>query len=94
MDTIATNFEWLGYPATIIAIGAGIWAVILWTRGITPVLIRLGNGLPKRKIAIFAKDDTLRSLEALLHDCKLFSKANIIPISSSGGISTVESASV
>lgn len=94
MDAIATIFEWLGYPATIIAIGAGIWAVILWARGITPVLIRLGNGLAKRKIAIFAKDETLRSLEALLHDCKLFSKTNIIPIGSSGDIGKAESASV
>jgi hypothetical protein len=94
METIGTMFEWLGYPATIIAIGAGIWAFVLWIRGITPVLIRLGNGLAKRKIAIFAKGETLGSLAALLHDCKLFNKTNIIAIGSVGDIGKAEKASV
>jgi|LNFM01.1.fsa_nt_gb hypothetical protein len=94
METITTIFEWLGYPATIIAIGAGIWAIVLWARGITPVLIRLGNGLAKRKIAVFAQGDTLASLEALLNDCKLFGKANIISIGTAGDIRKAENASV
>jgi hypothetical protein len=94
MDTIATVFEWLSYPATIFAILAAVYAVYLWARGITPVLIRLGNGLAKRKIAIFATGDTLRSLETLLRDCKLFDKANIIPIGTVGDIRRAGSASV
>ena len=94
METIATIFEWLGYPATVIALFLGVRAFILWVRGISPVLVRLGNGLARRKIAIFAKGEMLPSLGALLDDCKLFSKANIVPIGTTGDIRKAENASV
>lgn len=94
METIATIFEWLGYPATVIALFLGVRALVLWARGISPVLVRLGNGLARRKIAIFAKGETQQSLAALLEDCKLFNKANVILIGATGDIRKAEAASV
>ena len=57
----------------------GIYA---WLKGILPALWRLGNGFSKRKIAIFAKGDNLKSLNSLLLDTKMFNSKNIIDISS------------
>jgi hypothetical protein len=63
----------------IFLIGIG-YAFSLWARGILPAVLRLGNGLAKRKIAIFAKNDNLTSLKALLMDSKLFRERNIFEI--------------
>ncbi|WP_013334741.1 hypothetical protein [Gloeothece verrucosa] len=68
------------YINTITVIIAAVTAVILWVRGILPVLLRLGNGLAKGKIAIFAKGDNLTSLIELLKSSGLFSEKNFIRI--------------
>jgi hypothetical protein len=94
VETITRILDWLGYPGTVISISFGIYAVYLLLRGIVPVLIRLGNGLSRRKIAVFASDDALRSLEALLHDCKLFRKSSIVAIPSREDFGKAEDASV
>lgn len=73
--------DWIGRITSLIFIITLILGVVAWFRGILPALIRLGNGLSRRKIVIFAKGDHLRSLEASLLDSKLFDKKNVIDIS-------------
>lgn len=77
----------------IVAAATG-YAIYLCISGFLPVLIRLGNGLTKRKIAVFAKGDALSSLIALFEDSKLFKTKNIIQISSVGDFGRAEEASV
>ena len=72
--------DYLGYFSTILVLISTIAAVVAWAKGIFPAILRLGNGFAKRKIAIFAKDNNLSSLESLLVDSGLFLKKNIIPI--------------
>lgn len=72
--------NFIGYISTIVVVGTVIWGITLWIKGIAPALLRLGNGLAKRKIAIFAKADNLSSLKTLLNDSKLFNEKNICEI--------------
>ena len=80
--SIKNFFEFYGFVSTFVLIIIFIIGMVLWFRGILPVLLRLGNGLVKRKIAIFAKSDNLNSLKSLLLDSELFSEKNIIEIRS------------
>ncbi len=48
----------------------------LWAKGIIPVWWRLGIGLSKRRIAIFAEDE-FDNLKNVLVDSKLFQESNI-----------------
>lgn len=94
MDTFLKYIAVVGTIETIIIITAFIWGVVLWVRGIFPALLRLGNGLAKRKIAVFAKGDNVSSLRDLLTDSKLFRKKNIIEITKADDIGRAEEASV
>jgi hypothetical protein len=58
-----------------------IWGVISWLRGTLPTLIRLGNAISTRKIAIFASVNHLGTLKGLLLDSKLFKEKNLLEIS-------------
>ena len=78
---------------SIVLILGIIYAGYLCLRGILPVLYRLGNGLARRKIAIFAKNDNLTSMKHLLEDSKLF-RQNIIEVSSKDDLGRAEEASV
>ena len=84
----------VGRISTAIVIIGAVWAFILWTRGILPAVYRLGNGLAKRKIAIFAKGDNLNSLQSMLIDSGLFSKNNICAISKKEDIGSCEKATL
>lgn len=84
----------VGAIDTFILVVIIIRAIILWAMGISPVLYRLGNGLARRKIAIFAKNDNVSSLKGLLTDSNLFNVKNIFEITSSGDIGKAEEASV
>lgn len=84
----------LGYVSTIVVLISAAIGVYLWLRGIAPVLIRLGNGLSRRKIAIFAKGDNASSLETLLHDSKLFDKANVLKVPTAGDMGVAEGATL
>jgi hypothetical protein len=77
----------------ILVIGI-VWAIILWIRGIFPALLRLGNGLAKRKIALFAKNDNISSLRHLLTDSKLFKAGNISDITRPEDIGRAEKATM
>lgn len=54
----------------------------------------MGNGLTKRKIAIFAKGDALSSLTALFEDSDLFDVKNVIPITDVRDFGRAEKASI
>lgn len=86
--------ELVGIIDTLILVIILVRAFILWLRGISPVLIRLGNGLARRKIAIFAKGDNLISLQNLLLDSKLFREKNICSITAINDLGRAEQASV
>jgi hypothetical protein len=55
--------------------------IVRWSRGITPALYRLGDGLANRKVAIFAKGDNLESLKSLLDHSGLFREGQVLGIS-------------
>ncbi|MBV9159910.1 MAG: hypothetical protein JO019_04935 [Candidatus Kaiserbacteria bacterium] len=94
LDTILEVLNVLGYISTVIVILSAIVATVLCFRGFVPVLIRLGNGLWKRKIAIIAKGDALIGLENMLHDSKLFNRTNILKIPSESDLGIAEQASL
>ncbi len=80
METFINFLNFLGYITTVIVIAQVVLAIVAWVKGIFPALLNLGNGLSKRKIAIFAKSDTLSSLNSLLLDSGLFKESNITKI--------------
>jgi len=57
-------------------------------------VLRLGNGLAKRKIAIFARGENSSSLKKLLIDSKLFQDKNIREIGKREDIGRAQSAMV
>lgn len=65
---------WVGAIGTLISFAGAIAFFIAWLRGIVPVAYRLGIGLTKKKIAIFAQGDEANSLASLLENTKLFPK--------------------
>lgn len=83
-----------GYISTVIVLISVIASIVAWFRGILPALLRLGNGLGKRKIAIFAKNDNVESLKSLLLDSKLFRRKNIFEVTSRDDLGKAEEASV
>ena len=94
MDFLIKIITIVGAIDTILLMGAIIWAVTLWIRGISPALYRLGYGLARRKIAVFAKNDNLNSIKALLTDSKLFRAKNIEDITRLADIERADKASV
>lgn len=82
--------DFVGSVATVVLVLQGVVFTVLWIRGIFPVLYRLGNGLARRKIALFAKGDSLASLRSLLEHSTLFRAGNVLPITRDGdmGIAT------
>ena len=89
MDIIKI-LTFVGYISSAILVISLFIAVGLWFRGILPVLLRLGNGLAKRKIAVFAKGDNTISLRNLLLDSGLFSNRNIKEITTKGDIDAAD----
>ncbi|MDP3697856.1 MAG: hypothetical protein Q8R55_07690, partial [Candidatus Taylorbacteria bacterium] len=94
MNTFIKILAIVGSVETLFLIIGFVFAFILWARGISPALWRLGNGLAKRKIAIFAKNDNLLSLKRLLLDSKLFNEKNIRGITKKEDIGTAEQATL
>lgn len=64
---------------TLILIAGIIYSFYLWARGILPVLYRLGTGLSRRRIAVFAEEE-FESLKNMLIDSRIFKEKNIIRI--------------
>lgn len=72
----------LGYPATVIVVVAVIIKAFRYLRGIVPVGMRIGNGLSKRKIALFASGDNLKIIKNVVLRSSLFRDENLVEISS------------
>ncbi len=79
---IFTILDFVGYGTAVLFLVTLVLGLYTWFRGILPAIIRLGNGLAKRKIAIFAKGDHFTGLKDLLVDSKLFKAKNIIQVAS------------
>ena len=94
MDALILIWNVLSVASTVVALVAAAAATYYCFRGFVPVLIRLGNGLWRRKIAIFASGDALTNLEILLLDLKLFNRTNIIRVSGDSELEAAEKASV
>ncbi|HXR65450.1 MAG TPA: hypothetical protein VN729_05990 [Ktedonobacteraceae bacterium] len=94
MTILLLILDWTGRVTALLFLLALIGGLYAWIKGILPVLVRLGNGLAKKKIAIFAKGDHLGSLESLLLDSKLFSKKNITGIASESDFGRAERATL
>lgn len=69
----------LGGISTLITLIAVLYGIYLFARGIFPVWFRLGMGLSKRKIAIFAEKE-FDDLRGMLVESGLFQKENVIKI--------------
>lgn len=59
-----------------------LYKIICIIFGITPIILRLGTALWKRKIAIFGSDEAFTNLKDSLVDSKVFKEKNIINIKS------------
>lgn len=94
MQTFFNFLDYISRATTLVVVVAFLYGLVLWARGIAPVLVRLGKGLARRKIAVFAKGDMLKSLESLLDDSKLIRRTNVVTISHTGDISKAECASL
>ena len=72
------------------------WFVGLFSgfRGVSPALRSLGNGLRKRKIALFARNENLAGIREALLRSKLFRPENIFAIERPDDIGSSEDASV
>jgi len=73
-------FTVFGGISTVVVIAAALYSGYLFWQGVFPVLWRLGHGLSKREIAVFA-DSQFVDLKAMLVDSGLFRGENIVQIS-------------
>ncbi len=94
MDWLINFLTVVGLVDAALLVIAVLYAIYLWASGITPALLRLGNGLAKRRIAIFAKSENLASLKHLLLDSKLFREKNICEVTQFGDVGRAEGSSV
>lgn len=72
----------IGGLSTVIMVSAFLYSIYLVIRGIFPVWYRLGKGLARRSIAIFANADEFNNLKGTLIDSKIFRLKNIHQITS------------
>jgi len=89
-----TILDWVGYATAVYTIVTLALIIFAGLKGLILPLVRLGNGLSRRKIAVFAKGNNLNFLMNLLLDTKLFNKKNMIDITSSGDIGRAERATL
>ncbi len=86
--------DWVGTFSTLIVVAGLVWSIFLWIRGILPVLLRLGNGLATRKIAILAEGSEQDSLKNLLTDSGMFRVKNIICVAKQSDLGRAEKATL
>ena len=94
MNHVTDFLTLVGWIDAALIVAGLLYGIYLWGSGIAPVLLRLGNGLAKRKIAIFAKGDNLTSLRRLLGDSKLFPAKNILEVPSERDLECAKDASL
>jgi len=66
----------------------------VWFSGALPVITRIGFGLARRKIALFAKGENRLSLSKLIVDSALFRERNLIEIGQRADFGSAKKASV
>ena len=84
----------VGYLGTAWLLLSGLILFIAWLRGILVPVWRLGNGLAKRKITIFAKGDNQESFKNLLLESSLFSSKNIKFVTKKEDFGTAENSTL
>ena len=67
----------IGGVSVVIIVISFLYSLYLIIRGIIPVWYRLGKGLARRNIAIFAEAEEFNSLKDMLVDSRLFKPKNI-----------------
>ena len=86
--------NWASYVTTAIVLVVVVRRFVFWTQGISPALRSLGNGLRKRKIALFARNENLAGIREALLRSKVFRKENIFGIERPEDIGSAKDASV
>jgi len=86
--------NWASYVTTAIVGVVVVRRFVFWAQGISPALRSLGNGLRKRKIALFARNENLAGMREALLRSKLFRAENIFAIERPEDIGSSEDASV
>jgi len=81
-----------GVSASIILLGL-VYRIIFWVLGITPIVIRLGVGLWRRKIAIIGSFEAYQSLSSTIIDSGIFNANKIMHIEP-GSIERAKSESI
>ena len=94
MEHLKDAIDALKYVNAAFVAASVISVAVLWLAGIGPALWRLGNGLARRKIVIFANNDMLASLTNLLCDSGLFRRSNLSGITTTGDIGRCEAATL
>ena len=72
-------FVCVGGLTTLLAVVGLLYTIYLFTKGLLPVWYRLGMGLAKRQIAVFATDE-FANLKGMFVDSRLFTPKNIVQI--------------
>ncbi len=91
MDSLWSSIDWVGRISFLVLM---IGSVIGFVSGVIPVIWRLGRGLGRRKIALFALADEQSSLTTLLRDSRVFRAKNIVPIATPNDIAKAAAATV
>ena len=76
----APLFIIIGGISTLVIVASFFYTIYLIVQGVIPILFKLGTGLVRGKIAIFAASDTYDSLKSMLVDSEIFKDKNIIKI--------------
>ena len=90
MNLLKQIADVIGYVGTAWIVISGVIILIAWLKGILVPVWRLGDGLAKRKITIFAKGDNQESFKNLLLDSNLFNTKNIRSITTSEDLGRCE----
>lgn len=94
MEYFENFFNRVSFIDAVVLVVIIVVAIATWFSGIAPAWWRLGNGLARRKVAIFARNENLGSLKDLLGRSRLFKWRNIIEIQTAADIGVAEDASV
>jgi len=93
-EWILYSLNWLSNLTTAILVVVIVRRFVFWIQGVSPVVRSLGNGLRKRKIALFARNENLAGVREALMRSTLFREENIIGIERAEDIGSAEDASV
>lgn len=73
-------FSIIGGVAVVLATLGIVYRVVSWFFGITPVVIRFGTALWRRRVAVFGSADAYASLKATIVGSNIFNSDGVIHI--------------